>query len=310
MSSDRVESSLPKVIIILLTYNRLGDMIECIDSLQRCTYPSMELLLVDNGSTNGTYEKLQKRYPRIAMISTGRNLGYTGGINIGLTHALKRTPQYVLILNEDTVVEPGFLEPMIEALHNHPNAAVACGTICCHHDRSRLWYAGGRLIPWRGLAVHDHKGKPTSVIRKHGPQKVSFVTGCMLLLRSSAIPDIGLEDERFFLYLDDIELSARIGMKGYELLYVPESIIYHKVLGERDSPRKLYYSVRNRLLLIESAFPSTKLIASAYYLAVIAAKMSVWVIKNPDFFKAARSGLTDYFKRQFGEGRGIALFPN
>jgi GT2 family glycosyltransferase len=111
------------------------------------------------------------------------------------------------------------------------------------------------------------------------------------------------------MYLDDIELSARILWKGYDLLYVPKAIIYHKVLGEKESAFKVYYSARNRLLLIKTAFRGlSKFIAAGYFLAVIMGKLLVWRFTNSGFYKAASYGLKDFFAGRFYEGRGIVEF--
>jgi GT2 family glycosyltransferase len=140
-------------------------------------------------------------------------------------------------------------------------------------------------------------------------RSVTFITGCLALFRNSFLPDIGVQDERFFLYLDDIELSARIAGKGYDLLYVPGSVIYHRVLGEGENPLKLYYSVRNRLLLIRTGFTGPeRLIACFYFHCVILAKLAVWRIAHPTFFRAAWMGLQDYYRGCFQEGRGVGKF--
>ena len=124
------------------------------------------------------------------------------------------------------------------------------------------------MIPWRGLAVHKHElpSAHNGIARKS--IEVTFVTGCMICVRCSALPTIGLQDERFFMYLDDIEYSARISKKGFTLLYVPEAVIYHRMDTAEESPFKLYYSVRNRFLLISTSFSSIeKLIAIMYSLS-------------------------------------------
>lgn len=120
---------------------------------------------------------------------------------------------------------------------------------------------------------------------------------------------VGLEDERFFLYLDDIELSARILRKGFGLLYVPRVVIYHKVVGERDSPFQLYYSVRNRFLTIAVGFRGfTKVVAMIYFCVVISGKTLVWLFMKPAFFKAATYGLVDFFRGNLYEGWGFVKF--
>ncbi len=299
----------PKVFVILLNYNRCEDTIDCIYSLRQCTYPFFHIIVVDNASTDNSEDRLKKKFPDIEIIQTGRNLGYTGGINVGVRHVLLQRPAYILILNNDTLVQPDFLNHLVDVLESNETAAAACGTIYYYPERTKIWYAGGRLIPWRGLAVHEKKLSAANNPSFSDAQRVSFITGCMILLRRSIIEKIGMEDERFFMYLDDIEFSARILTAGYELLYVPRAIIYHKVCGEGESAFKLYYSVRNRLLLINSAFTTwQKLIARSYFLIVICGKLIIWRLTKPRFFKAALYGLIDFFVGRFYEGRGISEF--
>ncbi len=297
----------PPVVVLLLNYNRLQDTVDCVRSLQACTYPSLSIVVINNGSTDQSARRLQEQVPEIPVLETGKNLGYTGGINAGLRHVTGKGYAYVLLLNNDTVVERDFLEKLVEPLEKNDRAAAACGTIFCHHDRDLVWYAGGRMIRWRGLAVHESKGLRIKLSDLNGvrEREVSFVTGCMILLRASTLERIGLEDERFFMYLDDIELSLRISQRGYTMLYVPQSVIYHKVLGEQESAFKLYYSVRNRLLLIRSlAGILPRSVAAAYFLGVISIKLFYWRFRNPRFFRAAWWGLSDSIRGRFGEGRG------
>jgi len=298
----------PPVVILLLNYNRHEDTVDSVRSLKACTYPSLSIVVIDNGSTDQSARQLQEKLPGTPVLETGRNLGYTGGINAGLRHVTGKGFAYALLLNNDTVVEPDFLEKLVEPLEKNDRAAAASGTIFCHHDRNLVWYAGGRMVPWRGLAVHESKGLRIKRSDLNRVREVSFVTGCMILLRASALERVGLEDERFFMYLDDIELSLRISQRGYTMLYVPQSVIYHKVLGEKESAFKLYYSVRNRLLLIRSlAGIVQRSIAAAYFLVVISIKLLYWRFRNPRFFRAAWWGLADSIRGRFGEGRG-ALF--
>ncbi len=299
----------PRVCIILLNYNRCQDTIACIESLRRCHDAPFQILIVDNASADQSEEILRNRFPDIVVAQTGKNLGYTGGINFGIRRARHMQPEYLLLLNNDTLVEPDFLHHLVEALQQNRGAAAAGGTIYCEHDRQQIWYAGGQLIPWRGLAVHEQKGATVARAALNGVRRVSFITGCMILLRASLLDEIGGEDERFFMYLDDIEFSARIQAKGYDMLYVPRATIYHKVWGEKESAFKLYYSVRNRLLLINMAFGGlSRWIAGGYFSLVIGCKLVIWRFTNRPFFKAATYGLQDYFAQRFYEGRGVSEF--
>ena len=296
----------PTVTAVILNFDLTDDTVACVRSLQEATYDRLRILVVDNASPDGAEDRLRRELPGVEVRGTGRNLGYTGGINAGFRFALERQTDYLLALNPDTEVDPGFLEPLVDAMEADPGAAIAGGTIYAHHDPARVWYAGGRLVPWRGLAVHLHKGEILEAAALGEPRPVSFVTGCLALHRASLLPRIGGQDERFFLYLDDIELSARVLRRGYRLLYVPRSVVRHRVLGERESRLKLYYSVRNRLLLIDTAFEGpARHVARLYFLAAIVAKLMTWSLTRRPFFEAARAGLVDYRRGVFHEGRGL-----
>lgn len=296
----------PIVTAVVLNFDLTDDTVACVRSLQKVAYEGLRILVVDNASPGGAEERLRSELPGVEVRGTGHNLGYTGGINAGFRFAMERPADYLLVLNPDTEVDPAFLAPLVEAMESDPGAAIAGGTIYAHDDRTRVWYAGGRLVPWRGLAVHLHQGEVRPVSALGEPRPVSFVTGCMALHRVSLLPEIGEQDERFFLYLDDIERSARVVHRGYRLLYVPRSMIYHRVLGGRESRLKLYYSVRNRLLLIDTAFEGpVRHVARLYFLASIAFKLAVWWVARCPFFEAARAGLADYRRGFFHEGRGL-----
>jgi len=294
---------------VILNYNLTDYTIACVQSLRKSTYPALEILVLDNASTDDAVQRMSAALAGIAIRSAGSNLGYTGGINAGVRWAMESRPDYVLVLNPDTEVQADFLEHLVGGMEAFPSAAVACGTIYKSHARDEAWYAGGRMIPWRGLAVHERKGERVQHVELGAPRLVTFVTGCMALYRASALPAIGPQDERFFLYLDDIEMSARIARTGYGLLYVPKSVVHHHVKGEEENPFKVYYSVRNRFLLISTAFSGLeRAVASAYFASVITAKMLVWALVNRPFFRAAAMGLADYAAGRFGEGRGLQAF--
>jgi hypothetical protein len=296
----------PTVTAVVLNFDTTDDTVACVRSLQQVDYEGLRILVVDNGSPGGAMERLRSDLPGAEVRGTGRNLGYTGGINAGFRYAMERPTDYLLVLNPDTEVDPGFLAPLVEALEADPDAAIAGGTIYALHDRTRVWYAGGRLVPWRGLAVHLHQGEVRPVSALGEPRRVSFVTGCLALHRACLLSRVGEQDERFFLYLDDIELSARVLRRGLHLLYVPRAVVYHRVLGASESRLKLYYSVRNRLLLIDTAFPGRAgRVARLYFLAAIASKLAVWFLSRRPFFEAARAGLEDYRRGVFHEGRGL-----
>lgn len=300
----------PLVTVMLLNYRMADDTIACVRSLEKVEYPSVRILVLDNASNGDDVARLSAALPGVPVKLTARNLGYTGGVNAGIRWSIEETsPEYILVLNPDTRVEPDFLDHLVRGMESHPRAAVAGGTIYMSHRPTVAWFAGGRMIPWRGLAVHDHKGEVVERAALGEPRPVTFVTGCLALYRVSALARIGEQDERFFLYLDDIEMSARIARQGFELLYVPKAVIHHKVKGSEENPLKLYYSVRNRLLLVWTAYPLwIRIVASLYFACVISLKMLVWLVVNREFLRASAMGLEDFVRGRFGEGRGLTAF--
>lgn len=193
-----------KVFILLLNYIKWQDTLECVKSLRHCLYSNFEIFIVDNASPNESEIMLRKYLSDIQIFQTGTNLGYTGGINFGIKKILNDNPSYILILNPDTLVDPDFLQVMVESMEENPSAAASCCTIYYYPNVNRIWYAGGIMIPWRGLAIHNRALPTLNGKLNESPQSVSFITGCMVLIRTSTIRKIGLQDERFFMYLDDM----------------------------------------------------------------------------------------------------------
>jgi len=183
--------------------------------------------------------------------------------------------------------------------------------ILAEHNRDTIWFAGGKLVLWKGSAVHLGKGKSFKNYLHSGVKNVDFLSGCMVLFRASLLNTIGFEDERYFMYLDDIELSERIIRKGFKLLFTPNAVIYHKVISEREHPLKYYYSIRNRLLLIKETNKYPLVVLSYLFLfLILSVKLIKWKFTNRSFYKATLFGIIDYFNNKFYEGRGIEYFIN
>ena len=139
---------------------------------------------------------------------------------------------------------------MVNALKRAPRAAAATGTIFYHDDTSRVWYGGGRIIPWRASGFSEHLNERRRPDELGSTRRVTFISGCLMLLRASVLEAMGGFDERFFMYLEDVDLCSRLSGAGHELLYVPQSHIQHKVGKGGHRPYALYFMVRNRLLFL------------------------------------------------------------
>ncbi len=298
----------PLVGIIILNFNRALDTIECVESLQQCSYSNMLIWVVDNGSTDGSEETLRRTLRGIEVRQTGDNLGFAAGNNWAFEKMTNVHPKYVLLLNNDTIVDPSFLDRMVEALESDPEAAIAGGTVFNYPDENVIWYAGGRFQFWRASSVSSYAGKKRDVLFSENNTPVTFVTGCLLLFRVDVALQHGLFDTRFFMYFEDCELSIRLHRLGQRLLYVPQAVIYHKVSHIGTTPFTLYYGVRNRFLFVDTASIGLKRIMGHVYLyAVFSMKALWWLFTHPSRARAVAYGWLDYITGNFGIGRGNQL---
>ncbi|MGB2869444.1 MAG: glycosyltransferase family 2 protein [Bacteroidota bacterium] len=298
----------PHVTAVVLNYNRAQDTVECVASLKKSKHRNLDVIVVDNGSTDASGEIFRRKLSGVKILMTGKNLGFAAGNNEGIRFAFKRGADYVLVLNNDTIVERDALTELVGALEQDKTAAGATGIICSFPAKDRIWYGGGDFVRWRVAGFTRKVGDLYEPAMKNSPEPVTFMSGCMMLLRTSVLKNVGLFDERFFMYHEDAELSMRLVSAGYRLLYVPASRIYHKAVHLGDTPFHMYYSVRNRFLLAQQTTTgAVRLVGKAYYCAAIGFKMLVWFVTRRDLFRAAWLGLVDYRRNVFHEGRGLNL---
>ncbi len=301
----------PLVIAIILNYMRPDDTIDCIDSLKKSSYSPLQLIVVDNASTDDSVMRIRAVYPDIKILQSENNLGYAGGMNLGIRYAVKFSPEYLLIVNSDTIADSGYVSKLVNALSQRTRAAAASGTIYYYPDTTKIWYAGGELKYWRASGFTNRSYPHVNNTGSQDIQDVTFISGCAFLLRVSAIHAIGLFDERFFMYLEDTEMCSRLAYNNFEMIYVPEAILFHKVNHEGNLPFPLYFSVRNRLLFLKLAakgFP--KLFGFIYLFCVIVLKLVFWSLTKSHLLIAVKLGITDYFTGRFYKGRSYQLLDS
>jgi GT2 family glycosyltransferase len=286
-------------LITIVNYNNWEDTAECIQSLKVANIDSENICIIDNASTNDSITKLKMYSPDIELIVNEKNVGFSTANNIGIKKALERNLDYIILLNNDTVVEKLAINKIIINMDKNIDVSVGTGQIRYYDDRTMIWYAGGKLIPWRASAKHFYKNKNVLDFSKiEKSREVSFISGCFMCIRVKDVLTVGYLSNSFFLYLEDIEYSARFVRNKLKMYYFADSLIYHKCRGEQKyNSRVLYYSVRNRKLLIELAFNK---FAKYYYNIVIYLKIIIWFLIKKEFYYAAIKGLNDYSKKYFG----------
>jgi GT2 family glycosyltransferase len=243
----------PRVAVIILNWNGGQDTLDCLASLRQMDYPCFDVLIVDNSSTDGSIKAIRESFPEVSLIETGTNLGFTGGNNVGMRHALDRGVDYVLLLNNDTEVAVDLLTCLVDAVEVDPGVGVA-GPLIYYYDQPEIiWSAGGAIDRQRGQARMVGIDEADSGRYGSTPREVDFVSGCALLVRSSVLERVGLLDERFFAYYEEAEWCIRVRRAGYHIVNVPRAKVWHKISPGRraDSPVVHYYMTRNRLLFLK-----------------------------------------------------------
>jgi GT2 family glycosyltransferase len=247
----------PSVVIIILNWDGLADTLACLGSLSHLDYPAYEILVVDNGSQDGSPAAIREAYPQVQVIETGENLGYVGGNNLGLEYACARNAAYALLLNNDTEVSADFLSKMVELAEADSKIGVVGPTIYYAERGDMIWSAGGKL-DWRsGLTLLDGMDQIDRGQYGEAPRLVDFVTGCALLVKIPVVKDVGKLDSRFFAYFEENEWCVRVTQAGYKIYHLPTAKIWHKISPDHreHSPQVYYYMTRNRLLFTWLAKP-------------------------------------------------------
>lgn len=244
---------MPQVMIIVLNWNGLNDTLDCLESLEQLDYQNYKVVVVDNGSVDGSVPVIRERFPGVAIIENGENLGYAGGNNVGLRHALRQEADYALLLNNDTEAAPDFLWRLLEVTQADLQVGVT-GPVIYYYDQPEVIWSAGGVIDWRrgdarmvGLNERD--------VGQFGnePREVDFVSGCAMLVRRAALEQVGLLDERFFAYHEEVEWCVRMRQARFKIVHVPRARLWHKITPEHRaaSPLVHYYMTRNRLLFLK-----------------------------------------------------------
>lgn len=258
------------VVIILVNFNGSDDTIDCIISLNGLTYKNYEIVVVDNCSSDDSIEDLEraKAIYHFTLLKSNENKGFSTGNNIGIRYALEHNADYIWILNNDTLVEPGALEKLLTGFTYDKKCGITIGKIFFEQNRNIVWYAGGAFDPWTARTEHWNYGRIET--SKQSICNVTFATGCCMLVSRQAIEKVGLFDEDYFLYEEDVDYSYRMTTQGYKMVYVPEAVIFHKVsasTGQASSVSQ-YYSIRNKYLLIRKYFRGIRKLTAYSYLSL------------------------------------------
>lgn len=230
----------PTVSVVILNYNGIAHLGACLSSLAQTTYRDFETLLVDNGSGDGSVAYVKERFPWVRVLELKTNLGFAEGNNVGMRAAAGR---YIILLNNDTEVEPSWLGGLVEVAEADGRIGACQPKIRMFNDRRLLNSAGGRCT-FLGYGGDTGFGEVDDG-RYDVPRDIFYACGAAVLLRREALERVGLFDPKYFIYHEDVDLCWRMHLYGYRVVYVPSSLIYHKVGGSTPKLSQLYRREKN-----------------------------------------------------------------
>jgi len=248
--------------VLVVNYNG-GDLLaQTLESLLRQTRAADEIIVVDNGSTDGSIDVLESRFPSVRLIRSPENVGFTGGNNLALGHS---SGDLIALINSDAVADERWLESLAQTLEAEPGAAVAEGKILFPTTPPRIDQAGGEFNDlgnyWgRGYGEVDRG-------QYDAPADVAGVTGCAMMLRRSALGGEPLFDDAIFMYGEELDLTIRLRSRGYRIVYTPRAVVIHRGMHSlqrsQSNPRlfQQFHANRNRLKIIFSYYPLRTLFA-------------------------------------------------
>jgi GT2 family glycosyltransferase len=248
---------------VIVNWNLKDDTLTCVDSLFAAGAQAGQVIVVDNGSSDGSVTALQERFgSSLQLIQSSQNLGFAGGSNLGIQRALDLGASWILLLNNDTYVAPTFFTEMENAVERNEGLSIIGPVILYHAFPERIWYFGDRLIPgllatnslYRGHIYHGQF--PSSV-------SVDFINGCGMLVKSDVFKRIGLFDTAYFMYGEEVDLCWRARAAGFRLAVATQARMWHKVSASsnRDQPASRYLRIRNQIRFYRTYSRGVQLLA-------------------------------------------------
>lgn len=237
--------------VIIPTYNSWVTLKNCINSIQKQTLKSLEIIVVDNGSTDGTSQRVKKFFPKVKLISLKRNTGVTGGRNMGIRKS-SPSSDYLFFFDHDMVAERGMLYQLVKVAQRSSSIGIVTPKIYYFEDKKRIWSAGTLINLWTGK-ITFRGGKDLGQYEK--TEEVQIAPAAMLV-RKEVIRKVGGFDDRYFLTYEDTDFCFRAKEKGFKIFYVPTSLAFHKISPkpEDEADRLLsraYWVGRNRVIFMK-----------------------------------------------------------
>jgi GT2 family glycosyltransferase len=263
--------SYPLVYVIVLNWNRKDDTMKCVGSLMEMDYPTFRIVVVDNGSNDGSVEALKTRLPSLELIVNEVNVGVAEGRNVGIRHAIEKGADYVAFLDNDTVVDQYLLAELVKVGETDSQVGMLAPKIYNYWDRKKIASAGSRRrwFPPGRISIIGLGKEDDAVYNEQ--REIEYATGCALLVRGEVFESVGMFDPAFFYYWDDYDFSKRVRKGGYKIIYVPRATLWHKVASTRQDPSLKWRRLgRNNVYFYQKHISLAYLALPIYVLWVVA----------------------------------------
>ncbi len=299
--------------IVILNWNGIKDTFECLDSLSVLTYPNIRVHVIDNNSSNDEAKQIAERFPEINVIALDENKGFCGGCNVGMEAALKEGADFVMLLNNDTIVTDSLIDDLLKGYEKLKSPGAVSPLILKYPETEKIWFS--RATWESNWKTGEARFRLTDIedaasFSETEPYESEFACGCCLLVSREVIDEVGLFDERYFAFFDEAEWCARMRRAGRPSYVVPTAKIYHKVGKSVPNLVMTYLMSRNRMLLLSENMDVQIRVRS--YGAIF--KDVLWHVMNlvnllpvrkrfaeRNYSRAVIRGLRDYFLRKFGK---------
>lgn len=242
-----------KVAVVILHYKYFGKTLNCLRSVKKSKYKELEIIVVDNNPDDGLSPQM-KKFSEVIYLPNKENLGYTGGNNTGIVYALAHGADYIFILNPDMELDPSCISELVKSMDDKKVGIV--GPKILFADRKTIWYAGGVFDQANVLGSHRGVDEADQGQYNEG-EETQYVTGGAMFVRARIFDEIGLFDDKYFLYYEDSDFCYRAKQAGFKLIYNPKAVAYHENAQSTGlgSPLQDYYITRNRMLFAAKFLP-------------------------------------------------------
>ncbi len=253
---------MPPISVVIVNYNGCHLLKECLDSLKEQTFADFETIFVDNASSDGSVEFVEAAYPEVKILKNKKNLGYGGGNNAGIKASRGR---YLVLLNNDTKVDPHWLEQLVGTAEKETQTGMCASKILNYYKPEVIDNTG--LLMYKDGIARGRGRLEKDIGQYNSEEEVFFPSGCAGLYKREMLDEIGLLDEDFFLYVEDVDIGLRGRLAGWRCVYVPGAVVYHKYSATTEpySPLKAYLVERNRIWVVIKCFPLRMVLLSFFY---------------------------------------------